>query len=306
MAARELIVILLLSYAPFAQGVRVPGTSVALEPPAGFTPATRFTGFERADVQGSIMVTEIPGPFASVSAGMNASGLASRGMTLLSSAKRQVDGRPALLLSVTQAANGIEFMKWMLVTGDAKRTVMVVATFPKQAEAELSEQMRAAVLSTHSTVAAPTDAFEGLAFRVTPSATLKIAGRMNNMLMLTESGTMGPHGPDAAVFFVGTSVSTVSIADLKAFAATRAQQTTQLKGIRISRQAETTIGASPAHEIVADGTDAATGRSVTLYQIVVPDEGGYVVMQGLVASSRAATMVPEFRRIANSYRRGAR
>ncbi len=46
----------------FAQAVRVTGTTVTMEPPAGFSPAARFPGFERQDVQASIMVTEMPGP----------------------------------------------------------------------------------------------------------------------------------------------------------------------------------------------------------------------------------------------------
>jgi hypothetical protein len=306
MALRELILFLLLSPVAFAQGVRVADTSVALEPPAGFTTATRFSGFERAELQASIMVTEVPAPFAGVSAGMNERGLASRGMTLLSSAKRQIDGQPALLLSVTQSANGVEFLKWMLVTGDAKRTVMVIATFPRRSEAELSEPMRTAVLSTHATAATPPDTFEGLRFRVSPSASLKIAGRMNNMLMLTETGTIGPHGPDAAVFLIGPSVSAVPIDDLKTFAIQRAQQTKQLKNVRIAQQQPTAIAGASAHELVAEGTDAATGRTVTLYQVVVPDEGGYVLMQGLVTSTRGTAMVPEFRRIAKSYRPSGR
>jgi hypothetical protein len=53
-----------------------------------------------------------------------------------------------------------------------------------------------------------------------------------------------------------------------------------------------------AHELVAEGMDIATGRLVTLYQVVLPHPQGYVLMQGMVmASPRAATM-PEFRRTA--------
>ena len=48
--------------------------------------------------------------------------------------------------------------------------------------------------------------------------------------------------------------------------------------------------------------DTKTGRIVTLYQVVMPERDGYVVMQGLVASSRAAVMLPEFRRVAATFR----
>jgi hypothetical protein len=72
-----LLVVILLHVSPvFAQAIRVTGTSVALAPPPGFEPSNRFPGFERADLQSAVMVTEIPGPVADVSRGMTAAGLA--------------------------------------------------------------------------------------------------------------------------------------------------------------------------------------------------------------------------------------
>jgi hypothetical protein len=73
------LVAMLLQVSPvLAQPVRVTGTSVALAPPPGFEPSSRFPGFERADLQSSVMVTEIPGPFAEVTSGLTAAALATR------------------------------------------------------------------------------------------------------------------------------------------------------------------------------------------------------------------------------------
>lgn len=41
--------------------VRVPGTQVSLRPPAGFTVADRFPGFQNTTEEASIMVSEFPG-----------------------------------------------------------------------------------------------------------------------------------------------------------------------------------------------------------------------------------------------------
>jgi hypothetical protein len=301
------IVVMLLQVSPVvAQPVRVTGTSVALAPPAGFVPASRFPGFERADLQSSVMVTEIPGPVAGLTRGLTADHLATRGMTLISSTRQVVDGRPALLLKVSQAAGGMTVHKWMIVSGNATSAVMIVGTFPREYEAEIGGAMKDALLTARWTVAdTPPDHFEGLSFRVSPTPSLKIAGRMSNMLMLTESGRMGPLGPTAALLVVGTSVAPVDLSDLKSFAITRASQTKQLKNLRVSDQGATAIGNEAAYELVAEGTDIATGRLVTLYQVVLPDPQGYVLMQGMVASARAATLVPEFRRAAQTFRRTA-
>jgi len=302
------IVAILLQVSPaVAQAIRVTGTSVALAPPEGFVASSRFPGFERADLQSSVMVTEIPGPVADVSRGMTAAGLATRGMTLISSTRQLVDGRQALLLKVSQPAGGMTVHKWMVVSGTASTTVMIVGTFPKEYESQIGDAIKDSLLTARwAASAAPPDPFEGLPFRVSPTKSLKVAGRMSNMLMLTESGQMSAQGPTAAVFVVGTSLAPVDLTDLKAFATTRASQTKQLKGLRLSEQGPTTIRNEAAYELVAEGTDISTGRLVTLYQVVLPDPQGYVLMQGMVASTRAATMVPEFRSAAQTFRRSAR
>jgi hypothetical protein len=299
--------VMLLQVSPVtAQALRVTGTSVAMAPPAGFVPSSRFPGFERADLQSSVMVTEIPGPVADVSRGMTADGLATRGMTLISSTRQLVDGRQALLLKVSQAAGGMTVHKWMIVSGDSRTAVMIVGTFPQEYEVQIGDAIKGSLLTARWAVtAAPPDHFEGLSFRVSPTSSLKIAGRLSNMLLLTESGRMGPQGPTAGLFAVGTSLAPADLSDLKAFAITRATQTKQLKGLRVSDQGATTIGNEAAYELVAEGMDTATGRVVTLYQVVLPDPQGYVLMQGMVASTRAATMVPEFRKAAQTFRRTA-
>lgn len=305
-AAAILFLALVTPSASFAQAIRVPGTSVALAPPPGFSASARFPGFERADVQASIVVTEVPGPFAELTRGMTAAGLATRGMTLILSTARQVPGKRAFLLHVSQAMAGTTFLKWMLVAGDANASVMVVATFPKSAELELSEVLKTSVLSAVFDVSSEKDHFEGLPFRISPSPALKIAGRMSNMLILSESGDVKPQGPDAALFVIGSSLAPVALTNLQAFAQARARQTKQLTRLRISQEGARTIDGIAAHELVAEGTDVSTGRVVTLYQIVLPDNGGYVLMQGMVASTRAAVLLPEFRRVADTFQRIAR
>jgi hypothetical protein len=110
--AIALVAMLVQALPALAQAVRVTGTSVALAPRPGFSPSSRFPGFEREDLQAAVMVTEIPGPVAELARGMTAPGLATRGMSLISSTKQLVDGRQALLLKVSQQAAGSTFLNW--------------------------------------------------------------------------------------------------------------------------------------------------------------------------------------------------
>ena len=55
--------------APQILAGEVPGTSATLTPPDGFVEATRFPGFIKESTGSSIMISEIPGPYAEVTAG---------------------------------------------------------------------------------------------------------------------------------------------------------------------------------------------------------------------------------------------
>jgi hypothetical protein len=298
-----LLIAVLVSSEASAQVVRVPGTSTSLEPPKGFSLADRFPGFQSAELQASIMVTEIPGPAPEVMKGMTKDGLAKNQMNLISSKAQTVAGQEGMLLHVSQTAAGTEFLKWILVAGDQKSCVTIVGTFPKSAGEKVGEAIRKSMLTASRTSGSMSNPLEGLSYRVTPTPKMKLAGRLGNMLMLTESGSMGPHGPDEPAYFVGPSVGDLRIDSLQAFSETRAKQTARLKDIKNFEGRALKVDGRAAYELLADAKDDKSGAAIRLYQVVAPEPGGYLIAQGLIVSARAPEMLPEFRRITASYRR---
>jgi len=286
-----------------ADSVRVPGTNVNLQLPAGFALAENFPGFKSAESQASIMVTQMPAPVAEIRKAMTKEMLATRGITLLSSSAETIDGRDALLLQVAQAAGGAEYLKWMLVMGDPKTTYMIVGTFPKTAGEEVGAAIRKSLLTAAVTAAGPETPFEGLLFRVTPTPALKISDRVGNMLILTESGKTGTLGPGEPVYIVGSSIGPGGSGDLKAFSEARARQTEQITDLRNMSGREIAASGLAAYELLADATDVKSGTPIRLYQVIAPDGGGYFIVQALVGMERAAEMLPEFRRVTESFRR---
>ena len=287
-----------------AAPVAVPGTTVTLDAPTGFVAAERFPGFQREDLGASIMVTELPAPADDMKKAMTKDALASRGMTLHSAQTVKVGGVESVLLHVSQTANGMEFLKWMLVTGDPSQTVMVVGTFPKAAEAAASDPVRKAVLSTTRDASAKADPWAGLPFRIEPTAKLKLARRITNMLVLTQSGTVGPGGsPGDPVYVVGESVSNVASTDVEALSRTRLSQTAQIKDLRNVEGRNLTVGGLGAYELVADATHVQTGDAVRVCQTIALDGRGYVIFLGIVGSALADTYLPEFRSVTASFRR---
>ena len=286
-----------------AERHRVPGTHVTIEPPDGFSPAEQFPGFFRADIGASIMVTELPGPFGEVRKGMTKEGLAARGMIFLESQTVQVDGREAFLLKVKQEAAGVEFLKWFLVAGDERGTTLVVGTFPSSSAKSLSAPVRLAVLSAAWDRQAKVDVFEGLLYRLEPTPKLKIANRMNNMILLTETGSPGPVGPGEPFYIAGNAVAQMDIPDLTAFSQARAVQTVNLSEVRNVSGRPIKIDGLDAYELLADATHKRTNTPIQLYQVIAPADGTFFIIQGFVEPARAVEFLAEFRRITDSFRR---
>ena len=288
----------------YAQQQRVAGSRVSLDPPSGFSPARQFAGFENVAAQSSIMVTELPGPASVMQRGMTKAALASRGMTLIESSTVSVDGRAGLLIHVRQTSPSGEVLKWMMIAGDNARTVMIVGTCPSSAEATVGEAIRVSLLGARlKTTASVADPFEGLQFRVTPTGRLKLAGRVGNLLALTETGTLTPGTPDASLYFVGHSVGGVAIGDLRAFSERRLAQTTRTRGITDVAGRRTQLNGLDAYELEGNATDTKTGRPVRMYQVIAPDEAGYFIIQGFVSPARAAEVMPEFRSVTATFQR---
>jgi hypothetical protein len=286
-----------------AQTVRVPGTGVSMIPPSGFSVAKDFPGFENVELQSSIVVTEVAVPSVAIQSGMTTEGLASKGMALLGSKRITIGGKEALLLAVTQKVGDTEWRKWMLVGGDDKRTVMIGATFPPVAVKTLNQPVvRSLLTASWGTESAP-DVFEGLLYRVSPSPRLKIAGRMTNVLMLNESGSMPPSDPDQAFYVVGNSLGKVDVADLKALSEQRARHADTIRDLRNLVWSATQLDGLQAYEIVADATDVKTGTHTKFYQVLASDGAGYFLVQGFVIAERASEMLQEFRRVTATFRR---
>jgi len=297
-----ILALAVIASAAHAAPVPVAGTRVSLDPPPGFVPAQRFPGFQNEAKGASIMVTELPGPAAQMQKGMTRELLATRGMTLIRSQMVKVGG-DALLVQVSQSASGTDFLKWMLVAGDAKQTVMIVATFPK-ASAGLSLPLKRAILSASWAGALPKALpYEGMTFRVDPTPALKLAGRVGNALVFTESGTMGQGDTDQAVLVMGSSFGDASLANVEAFARERAAHSTHVGPLRNVQGRVLTADGLPGYELVAEGNDVKTGHEVRMYQLVLVDKTTYYLAQGFVSADRGPAVVERFRQVTGSFRR---
>lgn len=282
---------------------RVPGTSVTLDPPSDFSPATRFSGFQQDKTGSSIVVTELPGPVSEVTAAMTEDGMATQGMRLLESSEVSAAGRSALLLHAAQSVSGIEFEKWTLAFGEQNRTVLVVATFPTAAGELLREPLRAALLTVKWSPQVEHVRTDGLPFAITESAELKINQRVSNTVLLGKPGAAIKVDPAAPLVLVGMSVHDIAITDVESFARDRIQRTSQITGVSGIAGESVRIDGLAGYELRAEARDQASGTPLRVYQLLLANSRQYFLVQGLVGADQAEHFLPQFRAIGRSLRR---
>lgn len=261
--------------------VRAPGTRVHLDVPAGFVPSAQFHGFENEALEASIGVTELPTPVHELRRGLEGT-------------EHPIDGRPGLLVEATLEGMGGAIHKAMIVTGDAGRSVVVVATSP--VEAGLADVLRAALLSVRWTPdeAPPTD---DLPWRFTEHPPLRTATRMGGVVLLTEQGAVGL-GSAATMMTIGAVP--LSDRDLAEVAADHLSTLPGLEGVAASSAEELVVNGAPAFELTGDGLSAGDALPIRVYQLVVRRSDREIIAVGRASAERFDAVVGAFRAVARS------
>jgi hypothetical protein len=290
--------------ASFAQSklVKVPGTKVSLVPPTGLKPSERFPGFLDEETSSSIVITEMPAPYSEIADGFTKEALAMRGMNLLSRREISINGRSGILLHVGQEARSIAFLKWMVITGNEKETVLITATFPEEMKAQLSSAMEKSALSVQWDAAAKIDPLAGLNFSFNDDPSLRFARRISSGVILTKDGALPGKPTNDPIFIIAPSVSQEAISDIKKFAVMRLMQIEKVSEVAIKKHSDVTIAGLPGSEIVAiarwsDSPDA----TVVVYQVLLHDGENYFIMQGIAPREEQEKYLPIFNRVAKSF-----
>jgi hypothetical protein len=288
------------------QAVSIPGTKVSLKPPAGFIPASQFPGFVLEDHLSSIMITEAPGPFKKISAGFSdPSALKKKGISVLSTQQVKLAGQAGLLVYAAQHAFGTDILKWILIFGDEKESVLIVAAFPKEFEKKLSAEMKTSIFTASWDRAKNVSPTEGLNFTISEKTGLKFAKRVSNSLLFNKSGVIPSKSTDDPLFIVGQSISKFEIDadDTEEFSRSRILQNDSVTEIEIEYSKKMTIDNLNGYEILARGKDVKSGQMMTIYQIMLFESQSYYLMVGLVTENQRQAYLTVFKEMAESFKR---
>ena len=285
------------------QHQQVKGTRFFLVPPAGFSDAAGFQGFQESNSGATLMVIEIPGPFAESTKGFTEEAFKAQGVTLKKREDIRFNGREGLFITAEQSAYGIDFAKYILIFGDSKTTCMVNGTYPK-ASPELDQDISASMLSTVYDTTAVVDPLASIGFSINTEGTkLRFGKNMSGMLIYTTDGQVPTQSEDKAGFVVGMSLANVQIPDKKVASVNRLKKMpyndlnideSQVKPVE-------TDGIS-GYEIVAEGVSKSTGVKELVYQVMLYTDKGYYIMVG-TAKGQFEANLELFKKVAGTFRR---
>jgi hypothetical protein len=303
-----IVPLVILSFTPGQQTpektTAVAGTKISLKPPAGFTPASQYPGFELQDLGSSIMITEIPGPFKEVSAGVtDPAALKKQGISVLSSQQIKIAGHTGVLVRVAQNAFDTDYLKWLLVFGDEKETVMIAATFPKQFASKLSEIMKTSIFTATWDRGKEVSPTEDLNFTVSEKGDMKLAKRVSNLLIFTRSGSVPKKDIDDSYFIVGPGVNKIETDNPEGFARSYILENDSVTGIEIEQSNKMTIDSLNGYEIVARGKDKKSGQPMVIYQTVLFVGQDFYFMIGVSSDRQREAYLTIFREMAGSFKR---
>lgn len=280
----------------------VPGTRFFLIPPMNFNLSKSFQGFQESETGSSIMVMEIPGPFAESTRGFTQDGLKPSGVNLQKRQDIKVNGKPGMFLIADQESEGTVVLKYILVFGDEQGTRMVNGTFPRNVSLyhkDIIESMLSVVYDSTIIV----DKLEGVPFGIDISDTkLKIAHNLSGTLMYTTDGRVPPESPDRTLLMVGSSQGESIVVNRRQAAVERVRQL-PYPDLKIDEKNITSVSIDgiSGYEITAQGT-SATGIHEFVYQVMLFSDTDYYVIVGITNENFTGNL-ELFRKVAASFHR---
>jgi hypothetical protein len=281
---------------------QIAGTNFFLVPPVGFTAATNFQGFQQVSSGSSILVVEIPGPFAETTRGFTEQGLKAQGVTLRKKEDVTVNGQQGLFITTEQFAYNRNFSKYILVFGDGQITHMINGTFPK-GELALDKDIRESLLSVFYDADLTVDPLSTAPFTLLTEGTkLKFAKSMAGALLFTTDGKVPTESTDKTSFMAALSISNVQTADKRLTAMMRMRKLpyTSLKFDQ-DKINEIEIDGISGYEIAGEGLNN-NGIKELIYQVMLFTDNGYYILVG-TAQNDFEQNLELFKKVAKTLKR---
>lgn len=147
-----------------------------------------------------------------------------------------------------------------------------------------------------------TSLFRRLQFVVEEKGDLAFAGRVVATVTLRERGADAA-APRTASLDVSSRFDGSDGEPLDSVSRWALARVEGVRGVSVRSERAIVLDGIRGHELLADAADARTGARLTLYQVAVPERGRHILFGGRVAAEREDRFLPQFRAVAESFRR---
>ncbi len=288
---------------------QAPGSRILLSIGEQFAPSDRFVGFVHEESGASIVIMELA---ASAFGKMQKLGDAAEtfaaqgvsGVMQLMLPNRHGD---YIYLRGEQNTPLVEYAKYILIFRTHDLTGMVTANIPRAALTSgiLTGAEIEKILS--SATAGPPKAPEGQ--ELFALSYLGPFEEDQSLLGTTKGYRLKSAVPDELgwefqpVFLVAPSLTRAPIPNLGLFAERNFESIDQLRDKNLETTHNIEVAGLPAIEALGHGLDIRSGSATLVYQLVVEARhGGYFRILGMAPNSARERFLPEFRRMAQSFR----
>lgn len=297
------LALLIAAAAAAADLVRLEGTGVDAVPPHGFLVADRFPGLVHHVLATTIVVAELDAGREETLDWLDAGRLEEAGIATERVEELELPVGEARLFTLAEDGEPGDTRHWALVAGDAKRSLLVVATTPLATASIVEADAREALASLRWERDAGVELQKDQPFRVTPPLPLRVAATDKGRLELWRRDQLGPATGGATRALVTRHVVPMESPDLAYFAQAHLAESEEISSLEIDTAQETTLGGLPAIELVGRARAFDDASELVAYQSLALDGEHVYAVQGFVAADQAEALVPVFRALAKSFRR---
>lgn len=269
-----LITLLLISIFSFAQNssVLIPGTKYSMIPPDGYVVSSNFTGFQNNETGGSIMIVEIPTSYSSLVKGFTKDALKRKGMELTSKENVKYNNSDAMLFNVSQKANGVNYLKNILMFGDNSKTVMVNGIYPEQSKDSAGEIKKSLFTIVYNEKQRE-NILESVNFSLDVEGTnYKLVKSVAGSLLYGEDGQIPSN---KGLLIVSNSLGNKVTSDYQEYAIQRLKKLPNASKAIIKTIDKVTISNMEGYEIVADDNSK---QLIYLVMLFTPDKEYYLIV----------------------------
>lgn len=280
----------------------IPGTTVSLVAPLGFTPTSSFAGLQNEKTKASIVIVEMPaeahaqlGPlFADL--GSAKANFARQGVELEDRDEVETPAGTVPLLSGTQKANGVTFAKWIALLKGAK-TVLITIQSPEDADFDGDDAE--ALLKSISLGSEPSmaDKIGALPFAVAGAEPFRVVDTIGGSGILMTVGPLNanPSGKQPILIVAGQLAATQGLA-IEQLSETLLKQTRGFSGATIATRENRPFAGTEGYLLAGED---GTGKRFEQH-LAVGSDGRFVRLIAIADAAQFEALKSGIAKIAGS------